>query len=102
MYVGRDLGGLAWRAISYQILRYQKNYSESAVSSSRACQTREPNDQFVTRSKRPIFLLPVLLPAELGPAELRPAEVRFSDARRVEARRVEARRVEWQPKALMR
>ena len=39
-----------------------KNHSESAVSSWRACQAREPNYYFVTCFQGPNFLLPVLLP----------------------------------------
>ena len=51
-----------WRL---HLARYQplnssvtKNYSETALSTWRACKVHEPNDHFVTRSKRPIFCYP--------------------------------------------
>ena len=51
-----------------------KNHSEIAKSTWRAYKVREPNDHFVTRSKRPIFLAPVLLPPELVGGFLRVGE----------------------------
>ena len=55
-----------WRL---HLARYQplnssvtKNYSETALSTWRACKVHEPNDHFVTRSKRPIFCYPFCYP----------------------------------------
>ena len=56
----------SWRL---HLARYQplnssvtKNHSETALSTCRACKVHEPNDHFVTRSKRPIFCYPFCYP----------------------------------------